>query len=129
VIDKVKMEREEVVVFSDGSCIDGVGVAAVLYKNGEEQRSAWLYLGPESKHTVFEVELVGAAMGAKMLNMEHCGRYSITLDNQAAIQTTRRERAIPGQYLVNVVHRQLEGVVEQQAGVRVVMRWVPGMKE
>jgi hypothetical protein len=61
-----------------------------------------------------------------MLNMESSGRYTVTLDNQAAIQTTRRESAIPGQYLVNVIHRQIEGVVEQQAGARVVMRWVPG---
>jgi RNase H len=39
---------------------------------------------------------------------------------------TRRERAIPGQYLVNTIHRQIQGVIEQQPGVRVVMRWVPG---
>jgi hypothetical protein len=52
--------------------------------------------------------------------------YTVALDNQAAIQTTRRESAIPGQYLVNAIHRQIEGVVKQQAGARVVMRWVPG---
>jgi ribonuclease HI len=126
-IDEVKTERAEIVVFSDGSCIDGgVGAAAVLYKNGKEKRSAMLYLGPESEHTVFEAELAGAAMAAKMLNVESSGRYTVALDNQAAIQMTRRERAIPGQYLVNAVHRQIQGVVELQAGARVVMRWVPG---
>jgi hypothetical protein len=65
-------------------------------------------------------------MGAKMLNTESSSRYTIALDNQAAIQTTRRERAIPGQYLVNAVHRQIQGVAEQQAGARVLMRWIPG---
>jgi hypothetical protein len=125
VVDEVNTERAEVVVYSDGLCIDGrVGAAAVFYKNGKEQRSAWIYLGPESEHTVFEAELAGAAMGAKMLNVERSGRYMVALDNQAAIQTTRRERAIPGQYLVNAVHRQIQGVVELQVGARVLMRWV-----
>jgi ribonuclease HI len=125
--DEVKTEGAQVVIFSDGSCIDGgVGAAAILYKNGKEQKSVRLYLGPESEHTVFEAELAGAAIGAKMLNMESSGRYTIALDNQAAIQTTRRESTIPGQYLVNAIHRQVEGVVEQQPGARVVMRWVPG---
>jgi ribonuclease HI len=73
-----------------------------------------------------EAELAGAAIAAKMLNTERSGRYMVSLENQAAIQTTRREKAIPGQYLVNVVHMQIHGVVEFQVGVRVVMRWVPG---
>jgi hypothetical protein len=64
--DEAKTERAQVVIFSDGSCIDGgVGAAAVLYKNGKEQKSARLYLGPESEHTVFEAELAGVAMGPK----------------------------------------------------------------
>jgi ribonuclease HI len=126
-VEEIETEGTQVVVYSDGSCIDGgVGAAAVLYKNGKEQRSARLYLGPESEHTVFEAELAGAAMGAKMLNVERRTRYTIALDNQAAIQTTRRERAIPGQYLVNAIHRQIQGVVEMQAGTRVAMRCVPG---
>jgi ribonuclease HI len=126
-IEEVRTDGAEVVVFSDGSCIDGgVGAAAVLYKNGKENRSARLYLGPESEHTVFEAELAGAAIAAKMLNTERSDKYTVALDNQAAIQTTRREKAIPGQYLVNAVHRQLHGVAESQAGARVVMRWVPG---
>jgi ribonuclease HI len=126
-IEEVRTDGAEVVVFSDGSCIDGgVGAAAVLYKNGKENRSARLYLGPESEHTVFEAELAGAAIAAKMLNTERSDKYTVALDNQAAIQTTRREKAIPGQYLVNAVHRQIHGVVEFQAGARVVMRWVPG---
>jgi hypothetical protein len=40
-IKEMEEERAQVVVYSDGSCIDGgVGAAAVLYKNGKEQKSA-----------------------------------------------------------------------------------------
>jgi hypothetical protein len=40
-IKETEAERAQVVVYSDGSCIDGgVGAAAVLYKNGKEQKSA-----------------------------------------------------------------------------------------
>ncbi|KAF8514914.1 hypothetical protein JB92DRAFT_3115324 [Gautieria morchelliformis] len=99
---------------------------AVLYKNGKELKSMRPYMGPESEHMVFEAEVAGAAMGAKMLNMERSSKYTVALDNQAAIQMTRRESVISGQYLVNAVHRQIQGVVQQQAGAKVVMRWVPG---
>jgi ribonuclease HI len=126
-IHEMETETAEVVVFTDRSCIEGgVGAAAVLYRGGVEAQAVRLYMGTEDDHTVFEAELVGAAMGAKLLNVERGRRYVIAADSQATIQTTRRERAIPAQYIVNALHRQIQGVVEQQPGVKVVMRWVPG---
>jgi hypothetical protein len=68
-------------------------------------KSARLYLGTDNEHTVFEAELAGAALGAKMLREESGTSYVIALDNQAAIQTTRREKSIPRQYLVNATGR------------------------
>ena len=49
-----------------------VGVAAVLYMNGEETRSLHKYpsLGTEDGHTAFEAELVGVVMGTRMTS-EH----------------------------------------------------------
>jgi ribonuclease HI len=116
-------------VFSDGSCIDGgVGAAAVLYRGGVEVQVVRLYLGTEEEHTVFEAELVGMAMGAKLLNMERSAKYTIGTDSQAAMLTTRREKQMSAQYLVSAVHRQIEGVVGMQTGAEVIVRWTPGHK-
>ena len=49
-------------------------------------------MGTEDEHTVFEAELAAAAIGAKLLNAKIGTRFTIALDNQAAIQTTRREK-------------------------------------
>ena len=58
-------------VYSDGSCVEGgIGVVAVLYRNGEEKEVVRAYLGTEDEHTVFEAELVGAIMAEKLLKRE-----------------------------------------------------------
>ena len=49
-------------------------------------------------------------MGAKLLQLEREGALTVALDNQAAIQTMGREAMISGQYLVNILHRQMEGL-------------------
>ena len=63
-------------------------------------------MGTKDEHTVFEAERAAAAIGAKLLDAERGTRFTIALDNQAAIQTTRKEKMISGQYLVNVLHRK-----------------------
>jgi hypothetical protein len=65
-------------------------------------------------------------MGTKLLNTERGTQCVIAADNQAAIQMTRREKAISVQYLINALHRQIQGVTERRPGTRIVMRWVPG---
>jgi ribonuclease HI len=128
-IAELRNDTAQVKVFSDGSCIDGgVGAAAVLYRGGEEVQAVRLYLGTEEEHTVFEAELVGMAMGAKLLNMERSAKYTIGTDSQAAMLTTRREKQVSAQYLVDAVHRQIEGVVATRMGAEVTVRWTPGHK-
>lgn len=53
-----------------------------------EQRIARKYT---DEHTVFEAELLGTMMGFKMLIQERADRYTDSVDNQAAIQTTRED--------------------------------------
>ncbi|KAF8466827.1 hypothetical protein JB92DRAFT_3150104 [Gautieria morchelliformis] len=120
----------EATVYSDGSMIDGgVGAAAVLYRGGVVRRVARKYMGTADEHTVFEAELLGAALGAKMLREEGRGAHTLSLDNQVALQTTREERAISGQYLVNALHEQVEEMRwERGETATVTMRWVPGHK-
>ena len=67
---------------------------------------------------VFKAELVEVAMGAKLLNAERGKRYVTAVDNQAAIRTTRHKMAILAQYLVNVLHRQIQRTTEQQYGMK-----------
>ena len=101
-INEVETNDADVKVFTDGSCRDGhVGAAAVLYRGGTEKQVVKLYMGTEDEHNVFEAEQAAAAIGAKLLNVRRGTRFTIVLDNQAAIKTTRREkndiRAISGQ--------------------------------
>ena len=69
-----------------------------------------MHLGAQEKHTVFEAELVGAAMGAKLLQLKREGTLTIALDSQVEIQIMGREAMVSGQYLVNAFHRQMEGL-------------------
>ena len=82
----------------------------------------------EDEHTMFETELAAAAIGAKLLNAERGTRFTIALDNQAAIQTTRKETMISGQYMVNVLHRQVDGITSFGPDKNITLRWVPGHK-
>jgi hypothetical protein len=67
----------DIKIFSDSSCIDGgVGAATIVYETRIEKQVARLYLGTNEEHTVFEAELVGAVIGAKLLNMDRGMRYS-----------------------------------------------------
>jgi len=53
-------------VYSNGSGIGGeVGMAAVLFRNGEEWRVLGKYLGKEEHHTVFKAEVMGLTLTAE----------------------------------------------------------------
>ena len=56
-------------IYTDGSdCDGGVGASAVLYKQGEEQPIVLRYhLGPSSRHSVYEAEIVGLILGIHLL--------------------------------------------------------------
>jgi ribonuclease HI len=86
-------------------------------------------MGSIDEHTVFEAELLGAAMGAQMLRWEQHGHHVIAMDNQAAIQTTREEHAVSGQYLINALHEQMDAIGAGSRGrSKATIRWVPGHK-
>ena len=118
-------DAAEVSIYSDGSMIDGgVEGVVVMYQGGMASRVARKYMGMADKHTVFEAELLGAALGAKMIREKDHRVNMLGLDNQATIQTIREERAISGQYLVNTVHEQIEAMRWEMGGrARVTMRW------
>lgn len=127
--------NEEIRVYSDGSGIDGgIGASAVLYRKGKQQRSLRFHLGSNTKHTVYEGELVGMILAAELLRTEpRTKRARIGVDSQAAILATRSYSASPGHYLVDALHDQMERLcgrirrARRRAGEpEFEVRWVPG---
>ncbi|OAX41429.1 hypothetical protein K503DRAFT_837153, partial [Rhizopogon vinicolor AM-OR11-026] len=64
-------------------------------------------LGPDKRHTVYEAEVVGLTLAAKLLATEQNVEYpaSIFVDNQATIQSGESHRTKPGGYLVENFRR------------------------
>ena len=93
---------KHVKIYLDGSMHDGnVGAAAVLVRNGKMAKVLHYHLGPASKHTVFEAELVGILMGLHLIDKTVKGSitFKIGVDNQAAIKALSSKFSKPGQYL------------------------------
>ena len=67
-IEEMNGDLSEIQVFIDRLCIDGhVRATVVLYRHGMENQAVRLYLGTQEEHIVFEAELEGAEMGAKLM--------------------------------------------------------------
>jgi len=119
-------------IFSDGSGIEGnIGAAAVLYRlqDGKTTKRVLRYcLGPETKHTVYEGEVVGGIMAQELLHKEIRGfgrRVSMYIDNQASIQSTQSIKPAPGHYLVDILHRKVSRSKKKFRNIDITIRWIP----
>ncbi|CDO73528.1 hypothetical protein BN946_scf185013.g163 [Trametes cinnabarina] len=123
-------QRGQWAVYTDGSdCDGGVGASAVLYPPGRATpRRLHLHLGPSTRHTVYEAELVGILLGMELIKRERrcTGRVSIALDNKAAIQASTLRTSGPGRYLTDLFHEQLNKLIVARPQLRLTLRWVPG---
>ena len=117
-------------VYTDGSDVDGgVGAAAILYPPGSSTpKTLQLHLGPSSRHTVYEAQIVATVLGLELLRTELGCRAdaSIALDNMAAIQASTLRTAGPGRYLTDMFHRALRDLKQERSGLTLTLRWVPG---
>ncbi|KAF5378885.1 hypothetical protein D9615_006982 [Tricholomella constricta] len=99
-------------VHCDGSGYEGgVGASAVLFVNGLEKASLKYHLGPITKHTVYEAEIVGLTLGLHLLTSTSRNLRSITAigsDSQAAIKALGNQRPHPAHYLLDYVHTAAE---------------------
>jgi ribonuclease HI len=89
-------------VFLDGSAHGGkVGAAAILIRKDKPDRVLHYHLGPESKHTVHEAELVGMILALHLIKMEkrNATSCSIAVDNQAALKAFASNMRSPGHHL------------------------------
>jgi len=127
-IEAISSARSEVMVFSDGSAIDGrVGTAAVLCRDGEVKAVLWKYLGPKDRHTVFEVEAVGLVLAAELVRAEEtvC-TVTIGADSQAVIHASCNIKGESGQYLVDMVHEWMMVVKSKHRGLNTELWWTLG---
>ena len=93
---------EHVKIYTDGSVHNGkVGAAVVMFKDGKSIGRFQYHLGKDSKHTVFEAELVGVFLGLQLIKDKHANNitYTIRVNNQVAIKSLTLKMDKPGNYL------------------------------
>ena len=86
----------------DGSAHNGgIGVAAILKRDGKSDCILKLYLGTTEQHTVYEAELVGMIMGLHIIKRERRSNTSCVLNvnNRAALVAIKSEMKKSGQHL------------------------------
>lgn len=116
-------------IYSDGSGHQGgIGAAAVLFRVGKCPRTLRFHLGTEKEHTVYEAEAVGLTLAAKLIATERDLIFPLTIsvDNQAVIQSGESFHSNPGSYLIDRFHSMLKRIAKDHDDFDVTLRWVPG---
>jgi hypothetical protein len=124
-------------LYSDGSGIDGmIGSAAVLYRHTDGNQTVKkvlrFCLGPDTKHTVYEGEIVGGVLAQHLLHNELTGfgrRVSMYIDNQASIMATQSINPTPGHYLLDILHEKVTRSKKKHRNIEIVARWIPSHKD
>lgn len=86
---KAENVNEEIQVFSDGSAQGGkVGAATILTRKDKPDHILHFHLGPDTKHTVYEAELVSMLLAIHLIDTEERSATSclIAVDNQATLK-------------------------------------------
>jgi len=99
---------ESTKVYSDGSAHNGkVGAAAVLIHPDKPQRKLHFHLGPESKHTVHEAELIGITLALHLIQSERSKNdsFAIGTDNQATLEAFHSSMRKPAHYAAREILR------------------------
>ena len=116
-------------IYTDGSdCDGGVGASAVLYKQGEEQPIVLRYhLGPSSRHSVYEAEIVGLILGIHLLlQLISASAASCAADNTPCLLAIQNRRPHPAHHLLDRLLTSLEKLRQRHPGLKLTFRWVPG---
>ena len=104
--------RSKIKMYSDGSGFEGrIAAAAVVYdEDREEPIWAAVDLGMEDERTVYEAEVIGMVM-AVHLALEHtrANKFSLGVDNQAALRCLEVSGAEPGQQLTQHLANNIRG--------------------
>src|SRR5882724_8015068 len=85
------------------------------------------FMGSEETHTVFEAELLRLSLAVEMLKGKTLVQsLTIGINSQVAMRATGHRRVTPGQYLIEIFHRQIAAVWGKHPGIEIALRWMPG---
>ncbi|PBK82599.1 hypothetical protein ARMGADRAFT_867970, partial [Armillaria gallica] len=85
------------------------------------------HLGPDTHHTIFKAELVGAIQAVDIIRSTPClTKATILLDLQATILALQSEKTKSGKYLVKEFHNQVCKLQAIHKTLHICIQWVPG---
>ena len=123
--------NESAKLYSNGSAFRGkVGAATVLIRSGHPTRTLHFHLGPDTKHTVHEAELVGTILALHLIKSERNNKvsFSIGIDNQAALEAYHSSMRKPAHNAAREVIR-LGHMLKKRTGGKdysLTLRWTAG---
>ena len=117
-------DNTDIQICTDGLLIDeGVGAAAIIYKNGKlvVGRKAWL--GNKNDHTVYEAECATMALGIFVVKGRHTKKIMLNVNNQAAIRSAVEWKSGPGKYIVDKFHKLVDSFRTKNTSMPIKIRW------
>ena len=104
---------------------------AVLYQPGQPPRTLHYHLRSSDDHMVFEAEVVGLILAAKLIHStpEITLPINIFVDNQTIIISSRCPKSKPGHYILEKLRRLLLGIYRNHDITHkdICVSWVPGV--
>ncbi|KAF8573796.1 hypothetical protein K439DRAFT_1279806, partial [Ramaria rubella] len=87
------------------------------------------HLGKETKHTVFEGELVGILLALQLVDKFPSAKtVLIALDNRSAITALQDTKPQLAQYLLDEIHAKIRLLRRRRRALRIHFEWAPGHK-
>ena len=112
----------KVSVYCNGSGFEGgIGAAAVLFINQEEQCVLKYHLGTKVQHMVYKAEIVGLILALHLLAaLTHrlTAHIIIDSDSQATIKSLLNQCPHPAHYLLEHIHKTVKMLHENQYTLR-----------
>src|SRR5258706_2347344 len=109
-------------IYTDGSGYKGaIGAAAVAFANGTKIAELRYQLGPDTRHMVFEGELVAIILGLHLsrniIGIREC--INLNIDNQATIKTMSNNRPQSAQYLIDEIKQDIGKIHNEEKAKRI----------
>jgi ribonuclease HI len=123
--DRIAANKDNICMYTDGSCIQGHTGAAAVWPARRRTESA--YMGLDTTSTVYAAELQGICLALAMIqaDMRRGNRHKhlhIFADNQAAIRSVVRPDGRSGAYIVRQIVQKIDQL--RTTGVTIDIHWI-----